>query len=183
MDANIAFERVDPSHPDAERLMAALDAEVRALYAAEGRLDSGELASDERGLLSPHSVRGLFLLARRLNPLPRIGGRAGERAVACGGVLACATTDGGPDAAEVRRIYVAPEERGSGAARALMARLEREAARMGFARLVLHSGDRQTRAVRFYEALGYTRIPPYDAHSDSHWVVIYEKPLPPDPLH
>ena len=172
MDANIAFERVDPSHPDAERLMAALDAEVRALYAAEGRLDSGELATDERALLSPHSARGVFLLARR-----------DGRAVACGGVLACPTTDGGPDAAEVRRIYVAPEERGSGAARALMARLEREAARMGFARLVLHTGDRQTRAIRFYEALGYARIPPYDAHSDSRWVVSYEKCLPQNPLH
>jgi GNAT superfamily N-acetyltransferase len=70
----------------------------------------------------------------------------------------------GPDL-EVKRLYVAPSARGTGAAALLLAAVETRAAELGAARLVLQTGDRQPDAVRLYEKTGYTPIPvfpPYD---------------------
>lgn len=64
----------------------------------------------------------------------------------------------GPDL-EIKRMYVAPESRGTGVAMALLAAVERTAASLGAQRLVLQTGDRQPDAVRLYEKAGYTPIP------------------------
>jgi GNAT superfamily N-acetyltransferase len=62
------------------------------------------------------------------------------------------------DELEVKRVYVAPEARGRGASRALMAELERLARQRGAARLVLQTGDRQHEAIALYERLGYRPV-------------------------
>ncbi|WP_136586192.1 GNAT family N-acetyltransferase [Microbacterium hydrothermale] len=62
------------------------------------------------------------------------------------------------DELEVKRVYVAPEARGRGASRALMAELERLARQRGAARLVLQTGDRQPEAIALYERLGYRPV-------------------------
>jgi GNAT superfamily N-acetyltransferase len=67
---------------------------------------------------------------------------------------------------ELKRMYVAPSHRGKGVSVALLATVEDEAARLGAARIVLQTGDRQPDAVALYEKSGYTRIPifaPYKA--------------------
>ena len=58
-----------------------------------------------------------------------------------------------------------------------MATLERAAAERGLSRLVLETDDRLERAVRMYERLGYTRIPPFGEHIGKQWAVCYEKHL------
>jgi GNAT superfamily N-acetyltransferase len=71
----------------------------------------------------------------------------------------------GPDL-ELKRMYVAPSHRGKGVTGALLRAVEDEAARLGAARIVLQTGDRQPDAVRVYERAGYARIPifaPYES--------------------
>ena len=67
---------------------------------------------------------------------------------------------------EIKRMYVVPDARGSGVADALLAAVERRAPDEGVSRVVIHTGDRQLAALRFYERHGYTPIdvfPPYEA--------------------
>ena len=64
--------------------------------------------------------------------------------------------------AEVKRMYVAPGSRGSGAARAVLAALEATARERGWTTLRLETGDDslQPDANRFYQREGYPRDPP-----------------------
>lgn len=157
MTDEVTFEAVMPSDPDAEALMAMLDAELDEIY--EDVLDdTGTLSAEMKA-----AFNGIFLVARR-NGAP----------VACGGVLMLDGATG-----ELRRVYARPEERGAGTARALIAELERAASERGVSRILLETGDRQHRAIGFYESLGYTRIPPYAAHVDKWWAVCYEKRILP----
>ncbi|MDE0474798.1 MAG: GNAT family N-acetyltransferase [Gammaproteobacteria bacterium] len=94
--------------------------------------------------------------------------------VACGGVLLRDDTT-----CELRRVYAVPEERGSGLARELVARLEQAASDCGVSQILLETGDRQTRAIGFYEALGYTHIPVYGDHAGKWWAICYEKRILP----
>ncbi|GAB3662090.1 GNAT family N-acetyltransferase [Actinocorallia lasiicapitis] len=66
---------------------------------------------------------------------------------------------------ELKRMYVAPEHRGTGVANALLDWVERTARAHGAARVILHTGERQPDAIRLYEREGWTPIPifpPYD---------------------
>jgi len=74
---------------------------------------------------------------------------AGGAALGCVALVDC----GGYG--EVKRLYVRPEGRGLGTARALMAALEALAARLGLAEVLLETGDRLVPAVALYESLGY----------------------------
>ncbi len=160
MTDDVTFESVPPSEPDAEALMAMLDAEVADMYRGTA-VGTGALSTELKA-----AFNGVFLIVRRRGA-----------PVACGGVLVLDVAT-----AELRRIYARPEERGTGVARALMARLERAAAERGLSRILLVTGDRQTRARRFYEALGYTRIPPYGEHVGRLWAVCYEKRVMPSSI-
>ncbi len=153
----VTFEAVAPAHPDAEALMAMLDAEVADLYKGT-KASTGALSTEMKAVFN-----GVFLVARR-----------GGVPVACGGVLFLDNTK-----CELRRIYALPEERGSGMARSLIVELERAASEHGMSRILLETGDRQHRAMRFYEALGYTHVPPYGEHVDEWWSVCYEKRILP----
>ena len=76
------------------------------------------------------------------------------RAVGCGGVCRFDETR-----AELKRMYVVPESRGHGLGRALLVALEEEAGRLGYAGIVLETGDRQPEALGLYESAGYERMP------------------------
>jgi ribosomal protein S18 acetylase RimI-like enzyme len=76
-----------------------------------------------------------------------LGAWDGERAVGCLALLM-----GGAREARMRQVAVAPDARGRGIGRLLVAESEAEARRRGAARMTLHA--RQS-AVAFYERLGY----------------------------
>jgi GNAT superfamily N-acetyltransferase len=123
----------------ATNLIAALNAELEARYPEPGvkhlRLDPDEVAPG----------RGGFFVAYR-----------GDRPVGCGAVRL--HEDG---SAEVKRMYVAAEERGTGVGKAILAVIEAEARRLGAGRLVLETGTRQTEAIGLYRQAGFVEIPAF----------------------
>jgi GNAT superfamily N-acetyltransferase len=73
--------------------------------------------------------------------------------VYCGGIKQL------PDGAcEIKRMFVVPEARGRGVARALLAELEERARSLGYGLARLDTGPRQTTAQRIYERAGYEPI-------------------------
>lgn len=80
-----------------------------------------------------------------------------------------------PGVGELKRMYVAPVERGRGMGRALLAAAEGMAADAGWATLRLETGDAQPEAVRLYEASGWRRIPAYGYWRDSPRSICFEK--------
>lgn len=135
-------------------LIAALNAELSGRYPEPGATHFG-LDPDE---VAPGS--GMFLVARWFG-----------RPVGCG-ALRCLREPAvmsalGPRVGELKRMYVAPEVRGQGIGRALLARLETEARTLGLTRLVLETGTRQAEALALYRRAGFTAIPAYGEYAAS----------------
>jgi putative acetyltransferase len=93
-------------------------------------------------------------------------------AVGCGGLRRLDDTE-----AEVKRMFVTPTRRGTGASTAILAALEAYGRGAGWRRLVLETGEAQPDAVRFYTREGYTRIPNFGYYADSAISLCFEKPL------
>ena len=175
---DLRIERYDG--PAGTRLVADLTADLGRRYADEddapacGRSPEeqaarqAELDADEAAYLAevaPADVAppvGAFVVAR-LDGEP----------VGCGAIRRHADGVG-----EVKRVWVAPSARGRGLARALMARLEAEAAALGYRRVLLETGLRQPEAIALYTALGYRRRAPYGRYADSPLTVCFERDLP-----
>ncbi|WP_159945210.1 MULTISPECIES: GNAT family N-acetyltransferase [unclassified Nocardiopsis] len=139
--------------PDARALRAAQRAEIAERY---GTPDS------EPGTAPSAADVAVFVVARD----------AEGAAVGCGGLREL-----GDAAGEVKRMYVRPERRGSGAAALVLAALEDRARERGWKCLRLETGDRQPDAVRFYTRSGYAPIPPFGAYADCPSSLCFEKVL------
>ncbi|HUB03563.1 MAG TPA: alpha/beta fold hydrolase [Solirubrobacteraceae bacterium] len=68
------------------------------------------------------------------------------------------------DVAEIKRVYVAPEARGSGVARALLARLETIAGAIGYTTLRMDTGAQQPASVALFGSVGYEQIADYNGN-------------------
>jgi GNAT superfamily N-acetyltransferase len=79
------------------------------------------------------------------------------------------------EAAEVRRMYVAPWVRRQGIGRRLLTALEQAASEFGYHTLRLETGNRQPEAIALYESYGFRRIPPYGCHVDDPLSICFEK--------
>ena len=88
----------------------------------------------------------------------------GARAVAGGGLKRL-----GDVACEIKRMYVAPEARGRGLGRALLAALEDLARDLGYAVARLDTGAEQPGARRMYERAGYESVPDYNGNPYAAW--------------
>jgi putative acetyltransferase len=125
--------------------------EVRSLVDELETLLSAEYPPEQRhglaldAIFQPH-VR--FFLAR-------LGGEA----VGCGGVALFA------DFAEVKRMYVRDDARGTGVADAILARIEQEVRDAGLYVLRLETGERQVAAMRFYARAGFRRCQAFGAYT------------------
>ena len=62
---------------------------------------------------------------------------------------------------EIKRMFVQPEHRGQGIARAVLTELEHWAQELHYAGYVLETGQKQPEAIRLYQKSGYQRIPNY----------------------
>ena len=133
--------------PDVQALVTAQQAEMLELY--EGEADIGP--TREGPMFVP--PEGVFLVLRDDE----------GRAVGCGGIARFDAARG-----EVKRMYVVPDARGLGLGRRLLAELEAQARALGYAGVVLETGDRQPAALALYRSAGYVRRPcwpPYDSRA------------------
>jgi GNAT superfamily N-acetyltransferase len=140
---------------DARRLVAALDAGLAELYPPEQRFGPN---------LKAHHLedgRGTFLIARH-----------GGRAVGCGAIRLLQSTT-----AEVKRMYVEPEQRSKGVARAVLAALEVAAKKLGVGRLVLETGSYSHAALSFYRRAGFTQVACWGEYAASPTSICMEKHL------
>jgi GNAT superfamily N-acetyltransferase len=156
--------------PDARALVDALAADLDARYAADGPGDGDAPEIADAWTVRPDQVTpplGAFLVAR-LGCVP----------VGCGAVRRV-PRGAPPHVAEIKRMYVTPAARGRGVARALLARLEAEAAALGYRTVQLETGMRQPEAVLLYRSAGYHRIPGYGQYATDALSLCFAKHLPP----
>lgn len=144
--------------PEVQTLAHAQQEEMRELY--EGEADIGPMR-EAAMFVEP---LGVFLVVRDDE----------GTAVACGGI-----TRFDDARAELKRMYVVPEQRGRGLGRRILVELEDAARRLGYTGLVLETGDRQPEALGLYESSGYERIPCYPPYDSRALSLCFEKRLPP----
>ena len=130
---------------DGSRLIAALNAELTALFPEPGATHFS--LNEEQVKLGD----GTFVVAYHAN-----------RAVGCGAVRRIDEAT-----AELKRMYVDPSVRGQGIGRAIVEALEREARQLGVTRIVLETGTRLKPAIQLYESMGYRRIPLFGEYVSS----------------
>jgi putative acetyltransferase len=144
---------VEWTHPDAESLRALQRLEIAERY---GRDDS------EPGPAPTADDIAVFMVAYSSYGHP----------VACGGLRQL-----DPATAEIKRMFVVPASRGSGASVAVLQHLEQYALGRGWDRLRLETGTAQPDAVRFYEREGYQLIESYGHYARNADSICYEKVL------
>lgn len=139
MSAKIAIfiAREPPRQPEVMALIAELDRLMASLYPAE----SNHLL-DITALEQP-DVR--FMVARREGA-----------AIGCGAYRVLA-----PGHGEIKRMFVSPQVRGTGAGRAILAHIEASARAEGLVRLSLETGIHQPEAIGLYRRAGYVECEPF----------------------
>ncbi len=142
-----------PYQPDILSLFQASDTYHQALYPDESNylLDPSELAKDN----------ARFIVAR-------LGGSA----VGCGAVVFQA--DG---SAELKRMWVDAQARGTGLGRRILGELESIARLQGCSVIQLETGVSQPEARSLYKTAGYSECPPFGNYGEDPLSIFMEKPL------
>jgi GNAT superfamily N-acetyltransferase len=153
----ITVTEVPWADPRAEALRSAQRTEIEAMYGPDS----------EPGVAPTAADIALFLIAQ-VDGLP----------AGCGGLRPLDPgSTGGRKAAEIKRMYVVPDQRGKGVSSAVLAALEQAAVARGWFTLRLETGPEQAAAIRFYERSGYAPIPPFGAYADHPASLCYEREL------
>ena len=141
------------NQPQVVALIADLDAYQDTLYPPESRH-----ALDLNALQQPNVI---FAVARD----------AAGQAVGCGAIVLQGSQG------ELKRMYVQPEQRGQGCARAILGLLEATALQRGCHLVLLETGPYQPEALAFYARHGYARRGPFGGYRDDPLSVFMQKPL------
>ncbi|MEU9175152.1 GNAT family N-acetyltransferase [Streptomyces sp. NPDC048420] len=135
------------------RLIRDLDADLAARYPDEPCTGGAHIHPDIRFLLAEVNGRPVGCCA--VQPFPA------------------------PDtAAELKRMYVAPEARGRGVAARLLIEAERTATALGHTAMRLETAIHQPEAIALYTRAGYLPIPNYPPYQHKSLSCCYAKPLP-----
>jgi GNAT superfamily N-acetyltransferase len=78
---------------------------------------------------------------------------------------------------EIKRLFVRPDFRGRGIARAILAALEAEGRQRGYTRSILETSVRQPEAIALYCACGYTEIEAFGPYVGNALSVCFGKAL------
>src|SRR5579859_7224284 len=122
------------------------DADATALRAAQRREIEERYGPDSEPGPAPTAADIAVFLVARVGGVP----------VGCGALRPLDESS-----AEIKRMYVVPDKRGSGVSTAVLQALESRAAELGWYTLKLETGPKQPEAIRFYERSGYARIPSF----------------------
>ena len=147
----IALE--SPEQAEVLALFRASDSYHQALYPDESNylLDPAELAID--------SAR--FIVARQDGV-----------AVGCGAIVVQ-----GEGSAELKRMWVGPETRGTGLGRRLLNELEQIARAENCIFLRLETGVSQPEAISLYKSSGFSVCPPFSGYTEDPLSIFMEKQL------
>lgn len=160
MIADLLIRPERPDQADVLPLLAALDAYLASLYAPEDNhiLGVAQLLADD--------VR--FLVAR-----------SGGAAVGCGAVrrMPGEPGTGGQPYGEIKRMFVAPAQRGQRIAEAIVGQLETALRSQGIQQALLETGRDQAEAVRLYCRAGYAVRGPFGGYPDNGLSVFMAKTL------
>lgn len=144
--------RTNSDHPDFQKLVAALDADLATRDGEE---------------------HAFFSQFNKMNTLKyAMVAYENEIPVGCG-----AARDFSADAMEIKRMYVPPEHRGKGIASKLLKELEQWIKELNYCRCVLETGKKQPEAIALYLKQGYQAIPPYGQYKNVENSVCFEKNL------
>jgi ribosomal protein S18 acetylase RimI-like enzyme len=146
---SITLER--PDTEDARALISELEAELEPLYPSESR--------------HGYAVEKLIAQGVAFFVIRHDGTPAG-----CGGIQLF-----GSEYGELKRMYVRPQFRGLGLARAMVDRLTDHARKHGVGLLRLETGIHQRAAIGLYERLGFRGIPPFGEYKEDPLSRLYEK--------
>jgi putative acetyltransferase len=154
-ETEIGIEPEDPRQPDVRRMLAESDAYMQALYPSESNhlVDADALAASDT----------VFLVARRNGEL-------------LGSVAFRVIT---PGHAEMKRMFVRAEARGSGLGRRLLEALEDAARQKRISRISLETGIKQPEAIGLYRASGYQDCPPFGTYMPDPLSLFMTKRLQP----
>jgi GNAT superfamily N-acetyltransferase len=133
----------------------------------EAELAARYLENGEPGAPPSAADMAVFVLARDAEGV----------AVGCGGLRPLDLGPLEPEGAELKRMYVVPESRGTGVADVLLDALEEQAGQHGWRTLRLATGERQPDAIRFYARAGYAEIPPFGPYVGVPLVRCFERRL------
>lgn len=151
----VSLTLVPWDHPDAHALRVTQQDELRERYGQPA--PEGEPPAEQMLATVLISVAGQPAGCGSLRDASHLGGGLGE----------------------IKRMFVAPDQRGQGLARHVLAALERIAVGHHLERLVLETGVRQPEAIRLYRAAGYRCIPSYGVYADDPESVCYARWLDP----
>jgi putative acetyltransferase len=140
-----------PDQPEVALLIDELDAYQKPLYPPESHH-----GIDMAALLQPNVI---FAVVRD----------AAGAAIGCGAVV---LNNG---YGELKRMYLRPQHRGRGVARALLEFLEAQAAARGCLCYTLETGIHQLAAIGLYERAGYVRCEPFGGYAPDPLSVFMRK--------
>ena len=149
MNTDLRLERVPITHPDAQALIAAVQAEYVVRYGGqdESPIDAAEF----------EDPLGQFFVAYLSDSPVATGAWRRSSVKALGGEVS----------AEVKRMYVVPTAQRRGVARRMLRHLEVTAAGEGVEVMVLETGAKQPEAIALYTSSGYEPIPGFGYYSGS----------------
>lgn len=141
----VKFRVVDPASAPARWAMGEYFDEITARFGFEAGTALDDAAS------AYAAPRGRFVLAG-----------PDDAPLACGAVQFLDA-----DRAEIKRMWVSPDARGRGLARALLAHLESLIVEAGRTESLLDTNSSLVSAVSLYESSGYRSVPDYNGNADA----------------
>lgn len=146
-----------PRQNDIEALLRHSTAFARSLYAPENSflLDIDELETPGTSFYVARDSNGQ---ARGIAALVELGERPCDRA-------------------ELKRMFVHEDARSRGIARALLARIESDAASRGFNQIVLETGTLHVAALELYRRNGFQETPLFGAYIGEEFSICFGKDL------